>query len=69
MSKPDSVGDNFTEKKEVEVDVLTVTDISDKDEALNLVGLERTRSFTEEEYKRVRRKLVSVLIFIPQSRN
>ena len=63
MSKPESVGDNFSEKKDSEVDVLTVTDISDKDEALNLVGLERTRSFSEEEYKRVRRKLVCTSFF------
>ena len=33
-------------------------DLTDKDEALRLVGLERTESFTKEEYLAVRRKLV-----------
>ena len=35
-------------------------DIGDRDEALRLVGLERTETFTEEQYLRVRRKLVSL---------
>lgn len=34
-------------------------DVGDKDEALRLVGLERTELFTEEQCLRVRRKLVS----------
>ena len=34
-------------------------DIGDKDEALRLVGLERMETFTEEQYLRVRRKLVN----------
>ena len=33
--------------------------LTDKDEALQLVGLERAETFTEEQYRRVRRKLVS----------
>lgn len=33
-------------------------DLDDKDEALRLVGLERVETFTEEDYRRVRRKLV-----------
>lgn len=32
-------------------------DIRDKDEALRLVGLQRTADFTEEYYKRLKRKL------------
>lgn len=32
--------------------------LGDKDEALKLVGLERVGSFTEEQYRRVRLKLV-----------
>ena len=31
-------------------------DLRDKDEALRLVGLERTASFTEEYYRQLRRK-------------
>ena len=50
---------DFSEKKEVEVDAVTITNIGDKDEALNLVGLERTEVFSEDDYLRVRRKLVS----------
>ena len=35
-------------------------DLGDKDEALRLVGLERSETFTEEQYRRVRRKLVGI---------
>lgn len=37
-------------------------DFGDKDEALRLVGLERTAVFTEEYYARVRRKLASCIL-------
>lgn len=33
-------------------------ELGDRDEALRLVGLERTEAFTPEQYLRVRRKLV-----------
>lgn len=36
-------------------------DLNDKDEALRLVGLERAETFTEEQYMKVRRKLVSLI--------
>lgn len=35
-------------------------DLDDKDEALRLVGLERTETFTEEQYRKVRWKLVGI---------
>lgn len=35
-------------------------DLDDKDEALRLVGLERAETFTNEQYLKVRRKLVSL---------
>ena len=35
-------------------------DFGDKDEALKLVGLERSAVFSEEYYSKLRRKLVSV---------
>ncbi|CDO74069.1 hypothetical protein BN946_scf185043.g119 [Trametes cinnabarina] len=41
----------------VVVDVESDVDLRDKDEALRLVGLEKSNSFTEEEYTLVRRKL------------
>ena len=37
-------------------------DIADGDEALKLVGLARREVFTEVDYQRVRRKLVSTFI-------
>ena len=37
-------------------------DFGDKDEALKLVGLERSAVFSEEYYSKLRRKLVSVSI-------
>lgn len=51
-------------KDEKQLDTVLVTDVEsdidfrDKDEALRLVGLEKASSFTEEEYNRIRRKLV-----------
>lgn len=51
-------------KDEKQLDTVLVTDAEsdidfrDKDEALRLVGLEKASSFTEEEYNRIRRKLV-----------
>lgn len=51
-------------KDEKQLDTVLVTDVEsdidfrDKDEALRLVGLEKASSFTEEEYNKVRRKLV-----------
>ncbi len=41
------------------LDADSEVDLRDKDEALRLVGLERTAQFTEEYYARLRRKLVS----------
>lgn len=49
--------EDLEEKKGVEVDVIEV-DLRDRDEALKLVGLERTAEFSEEYYKKLRRKLV-----------
>ncbi|OCH93601.1 MFS general substrate transporter [Obba rivulosa] len=48
------------EKKGVEVEVLEV-DFRDRDEALKLVGMERTAEFSEEHYKKLRRKLDMVI--------
>lgn len=51
-------------KDEKQLDTVLVTDVEsdidfrDKDEALRLVGLEKASSFTEEDYNRIRRKLV-----------
>ena len=51
-------------KEEKRLDTAHVTDADsdvyfrDKDEALRLVGLERTAVFTEEYYRKLRRKLV-----------
>ncbi len=54
-------------KDEKQFDTVLVTDVEsdidfrDKDEALRLVGLEKASSFTEDDYDKVRRKLVSGL--------
>ena len=61
MTNPDSAQDTSSEKKGFEIDVFVSENLGDKDEALKLVGLERTEHFTEEEYQRVRRKLASTL--------
>ncbi|KAI0676837.1 MFS general substrate transporter [Trametes maxima] len=42
-------------------DVESNIDFGDKDEALRLVGLEKTASFTEDDYTKVRRKLDFVI--------
>lgn len=42
-------------------DAGTDLDFRDKDEALRLVGLERTAVFSEEYYTKLKRKLVSAL--------
>ena len=47
------------EKKSVENGTFDSGDLDDKDEALKLVGLERADVFTDEDYRRVRRKLAS----------
>ena len=39
-------------------------DLRDKDEALRLVGLERTAVFTDEYYAKVKRKLVSCVFIV-----
>lgn len=41
------------------VDADSAPDFRDKDEALRLVGLERTAVFSEEYYRKLKRKLVS----------
>ena len=57
----DMVPDNKEEEKAHEVvlvsDADSDLDLRDKDEALRLVGLQRTADFTEEYYKRLKRKL------------
>lgn len=52
---------SLKEKKsiDVEVDMTVVDDLEDKDEALKLVGLERTQVFSDEQYRKLRRKFVS----------
>ena len=40
-------------------DDISVDDLDYKDEALRLVGMERKMQFSDEQYSRVRRKLVS----------
>ena len=55
----------YDEKKSIDVeeksanDDISVDDLDYKDEALRLVGMERKTHFSEEQYSRVRRKLVS----------
>ena len=56
-----SDGASEKERSALDADELTVTDISNKDEALKLVGLQRTEDFSDEDYQRVRRKLVCTL--------
>ena len=53
-------------KDEKQLETVIVSDVAsseidfrDTDEALRLVGLEKAATFTEGEYTRVRRKLVS----------
>ena len=49
LSDPAKEGDDF----------IPPLDLKDKDEALRLVGLERTEKFTPEQYLAVRKKMVS----------
>ena len=57
------------EKHVVDSEVASVTDTLDGDEALELVGKERTQQFSEEYNKRLLRKLVSLrLLSEPSSR-
>lgn len=53
---------DMTDKTEKNIDVTIVASpcLDDRDEALKLVGLERVGSFTDEQYRRVRMKLVSL---------
>ena len=59
--------DSVEPKDEKNLPTVTITDAGtdldfrDKDEALRLVGLERTAVFSEEYYGKLKRKLVSVL--------
>ncbi|KAJ3559841.1 hypothetical protein NM688_g99 [Phlebia brevispora] len=47
--------------EKVELSTVTITDLQDKDEALKLVGLERTEEVNEERYQQVKRKLDLVI--------
>lgn len=48
------------EKHVVDTDIASVIDSFEGDEALQLVGRERTANFSEEYNKRLRRKLVNM---------
>lgn len=50
------------EKRSHDDDVLSVVDSEEGDEALKLVGKERTAQFSEEYNRKLRRKLVGTLI-------
>lgn len=62
MDKRDSTstGTELPDSEKTIVDSTSSFDLNDKDEALQLVGLERAESFTEEQFRSVRRKLVSL---------
>ena len=45
-------------EEKIAVDEISVDDLDYRDEALRLVGMERKIQFTEEQYAKVRRKLV-----------
>ena len=60
MDKRDSTGTDLPDPEKTIVDSTSSFDLNDKDEALQLVGLERAESFTEEQFRSVRRKLVSL---------
>lgn len=49
-------------RSQLDEEVVSVVDTSEGDEALELVGRERTAQFTEEYNKKLRRKLVSITI-------
>lgn len=56
---PGSIDEKIIDVDEkVAVDDISVDDLDYKDEALRLVGMERTVQYTEEQYVNVRRKLV-----------
>ncbi|KAJ3559826.1 hypothetical protein NM688_g100 [Phlebia brevispora] len=61
MSKIDSIHDGSVESEKGDAQTITITDIDDKDQALRLVGLERTEDVSEERYRQVRRKLDLVI--------
>lgn len=58
MENRRSTGAELSDPEKTIVDSTSSFDLNDKDEALKLVGLERAESFTEEQYRRVRQKLV-----------
>lgn len=60
MENRRSTGAELSDPEKTIVDSTSSFDLNDKDEALKLVGLERAESFTEEQYLRVRQKLVCV---------
>ena len=59
MEKRDDVVVVDDPEKTPDVSEAASLDLDGKDEALRLVGLERTEIFTEEQYRKVRWKLVS----------
>ena len=60
MEKRESTVTELTDPEKSIADSSSSLCLTDKDEALQLVGLERAENFTEEQYRRVRRKLVSI---------
>ena len=54
-------GSPVDEKHNIDSEIASVDDSFQEDEALELVGKERTQEFTEEYNRRLRRKLVSDL--------
>lgn len=50
--------------EEKDADTVSVVDSADGDEALQLVGKERTAHFSEEYYKQLRRKLVRTSVLL-----
>ena len=63
MEKRESTATELTDPEKSIADSSSSLYLTDKDEALQLVGLERAESFTEEQYRRVRRKLVSLVSY------
>ena len=58
MEKRDDVVVVDDPEKTLDASEAASLDLDDKDEALRLVGLERAEVFTEEQYRKVRWKLV-----------
>ena len=54
---------SFDEKSEKSSGSPSLFDVSKGDEALQVVGIERTAEFSEEYNRKLRRKLVSCLTF------